>query len=151
MLRVTMLALLLSAASARAQSGPADLVKRLGSGSFAERERAAKELDRLGELALPALEEATRGSDLEAQRRATSLLRRIEERTLAMVLLKPTPTRFPVQGRHDPQRPARNRETDRPQAPLARRGMDAPQDHRRHRHAPLLASLGRVLQAGRCA
>ena len=94
MLRPTILALLLFSATSHAQSNPVELVQRLGSGSFAQRERAAKELDRLGELALPALEAATRGGDVETQRRAASLLRRIEERTLADTLLKPTPTRF---------------------------------------------------------
>jgi hypothetical protein len=98
MLRGSVLMLLLLASPALSQSSPAELVKRLGSGSFAERERAAKELDRLGELALPSLEKASQGDDVETQRRATALMRRIEERVMGRSLLQATPMRFRYQN-----------------------------------------------------
>lgn len=65
---------------------PAELVRKLGSGVFAEREEAAKALDTLGRDALPALEEAREADDPEVRARAAVLAAAIQER----VLIEPT-------------------------------------------------------------
>jgi hypothetical protein len=57
---------------------PADLVARLGSPRFAEREAAASALERLGRGALPALRGALGSKDPEVQTRAAELATRIE-------------------------------------------------------------------------
>ncbi len=62
--------------------GPAELVARLGSTRFAEREAAAESLKRLGDVALPALREARSARDPEIRIRAAKLLEEIEAATL---------------------------------------------------------------------
>jgi len=81
-LRGSGLALLMLAASVagmlRGQSGEdqtsqriGELVKQLGADKYAQREAACRELERIGELALPALQDALKNSDdLEIVRRA---------------------------------------------------------------------------------
>jgi hypothetical protein len=56
----------------------ARLVKQLGSDDYAEREAASSALDKLGEAALPLLRAATRNEDAEVRRRASELVRGIE-------------------------------------------------------------------------
>ena len=76
------LALILALASsvpAFAQESAAEWVKKLSSGSYAERERAAAMLVKIGPAALPALREASVRADLETRRRAILLIDRIED------------------------------------------------------------------------
>lgn len=65
-----------------AQDAPADLVKKLGSSTFIERETAAKKLEKLGAPALPALRDSFTSADLETKRRALAVMERIEESIL---------------------------------------------------------------------
>ena len=58
--------------------GPADLVARLGSPRFAEREAAAESLKRLGRPALPELRKARSASDPEIRLRASKVRDEIE-------------------------------------------------------------------------
>jgi hypothetical protein len=74
---------------------PAELVARLGSPRFAEREAAAESLRRLGHRALPALREARLGRDLEIRLRASHLRDEIE----ASTILKPTMVRLDFHDR----------------------------------------------------
>jgi hypothetical protein len=69
---------------------PEVLVARLGAASYAERERAAAVLERLGRDALPALRGAERSRDLEIRTRAAAILHRIE----AALLVRPTMVRL---------------------------------------------------------
>ncbi|MCI0641751.1 MAG: hypothetical protein L0Y72_05575 [Gemmataceae bacterium] len=73
---------------------PDALVRRLGSVYFSEREDASRKLDKLGEKALPALVDAARSSDLETQRRAAQLFRRIRDRLLLDLVRKPARIRL---------------------------------------------------------
>lgn len=65
------------------------LVEQLGSDRFAEREKAAKELDRIGAPALEALRKGARSDDAETKQRAEDLVKKIEARSLAADLLTP--------------------------------------------------------------
>ena len=58
--------------------GPAELVARLGSSRFAEREAAAVSLRRLGDSALPALRQARSAADPEIRIRAAKVREEIE-------------------------------------------------------------------------
>ncbi|MBM4069252.1 MAG: hypothetical protein FJ271_09945 [Planctomycetes bacterium] len=77
-----------------------ELIKQLGSSKFAERERAAKELEAIGEPALPALRaiarsaEAGQGLDLEVIRRAAEIQRRLEEKIATAQILAPRRVRL---------------------------------------------------------
>lgn len=53
----------------------ADLVKKLGSDDFEQRQKADKELRKIGKAAIPHLEEAARSKDLEVASRARAILR----------------------------------------------------------------------------
>src|SRR5947209_1009652 len=53
-------------------------VTRLGAEAFAERDAAARLLERLGAAALPALRGAVRSEDPEVRRRAAAIVERIE-------------------------------------------------------------------------
>jgi hypothetical protein len=92
------LAWLAGAASAAEAPGAAPdaarLVTRLGSDSFAERESAAGELDRLGPAALPALRRALTDADAEVRRRAAALIEAIEQREQSRRLLQPLTVRL---------------------------------------------------------
>ncbi len=83
---------------AHAQEGAAELAKKLGSGNYLERERAAKALERLGKAAIPVLRGAMTNADLETQRRAILLIERIEDRVLIEDIVKATPTRLRFQN-----------------------------------------------------
>jgi len=63
-----------------APAEPAKLIEQLGSGSFAERERAEEALVALGERAASALEQAEKHADAEVRWRAHRALRRIRWR-----------------------------------------------------------------------
>lgn len=87
-----MFAMLLYAESACAQPAE-ELVKKLGSSNYVEREKAAKTLDQLGRLALPALRAKLLKTDLETHRRVELLINQIEERVLIEQILWATPVR----------------------------------------------------------
>src|SRR5262249_17870915 len=65
----------------------AALVKKLGSGRFAEREKAQKELDKIGVPALEALRKAAQSTDPETARRAGELVAKFEKHALASKVL----------------------------------------------------------------
>ena len=100
MKRITMLlAILLSTACAgRAlcAGAPAALVKKLSSGSYAEREKAGRMLEQLGAAALPALRDGMENADLETRRRAVLLMERIEDRVAVEELVQPTRIGFKI-------------------------------------------------------
>jgi hypothetical protein len=79
------------------------LVERLGSNDFAERDSAARELERVGAPALAALRQAAAGQDPEARRRATELVRRVERRALAARLLEAKRVRLVFQDTPVPE------------------------------------------------
>ncbi len=56
------------------------LIKKLGSPKFSEREEARKELEAFGTAALDALKKAAQSDDLETSRRASEIVRKLEER-----------------------------------------------------------------------
>jgi HEAT repeat protein len=56
----------------------ASLIRKLGSGNFAERDKARKDLEAIGLPALEALHKASKGGDLETNRRAVELVKTIE-------------------------------------------------------------------------
>ncbi|HEY7157478.1 MAG TPA: hypothetical protein VH575_26220 [Gemmataceae bacterium] len=60
------------------------LIRQLGSESFEEREAASKELDAIGQPAMPALRKARESADLEVRRRVAALLKSIEQKRLRM-------------------------------------------------------------------
>lgn len=70
------------------------LVEQLGSGTFAEREKASKELDRIGAPALEALRKAAKSPDFEVRKRAEALVKSIERRTASQTLLAPKRVRL---------------------------------------------------------
>jgi len=70
------------------------LIDQLGSPRFAEREAAARALDKIGAPALTALQKAATSDEPETRRRALDLIGRIEYRLLSERLLKPTPVRL---------------------------------------------------------
>jgi hypothetical protein len=66
------------------------LIEKLGSTDFDEREQAAQELDKIGSAALEALKQAVKSDDAEVRRQASELVSRIEKREASSLLLKPT-------------------------------------------------------------
>jgi hypothetical protein len=66
------------------------LIEQMGSGAFAERERATKELDTIGVPALEALRKAATSEDAEIKRRAQELLSKIEKRAESDRILSAT-------------------------------------------------------------
>src|SRR5262249_2405815 len=79
-------------------------VERLGDADFRARETAGAELLALKELAYPALKRAVKSTDQEVQRRATDLVRQLEEKLPAEKLrLRDQDvvltTQFPIAGR----------------------------------------------------
>src|SRR5262245_26969266 len=94
MKRVTPILLALCSAltpRASAQESAADLVARLGSRSFLERENAAKKLEKIGAAALPALRAAYASADLETRRRSVVVMERIEDVMICERIVKATP------------------------------------------------------------
>ncbi|HZZ80549.1 MAG TPA: hypothetical protein VFE62_18745 [Gemmataceae bacterium] len=90
--RTILLVLVFGFASvACAQDRPADLIKKLSSSSYVERERAARALEKIGKSALPILAEALDSVDLETRRRVLILMDRIEDKEVVTQLLTPTP------------------------------------------------------------
>lgn len=81
-----------------AQDSPAELVKKLSSGSYPEREKAARALEQLGPPALPLLLAAAEQGDLETRRRSLLLIDRIEDRLAVDQLLQPTKIRLEFKG-----------------------------------------------------
>jgi hypothetical protein len=77
---------------------PAELVGKLGSDEFREREAAGKRLDELGVAALDALRLACRSEDPEVARRARELVGRIEWRHANEVALAPTLVELSVEN-----------------------------------------------------
>jgi hypothetical protein len=71
----------------RKPAGPDELIVRLGSPRYAEREAAAAELEKVGRLALPALTAKREHRDLEVRSRVNALIARIE----GSLLLEATP------------------------------------------------------------
>src|SRR6516164_8367992 len=67
----------------------AQLVKQLGSDDFADREKAAKELEQIGTPALEALRAAARGADAEVRMRAGALIGTIEKKAAVEKILAP--------------------------------------------------------------
>ncbi len=85
-----MMGILVAVAAVLAQvsgDGPGELVRRLGSGKFAEREAASAALEAIGPAALPALRAASDSKDLELRNRVTALVAKIEWRELARTSL----------------------------------------------------------------
>jgi hypothetical protein len=78
-------------APALAQETAASWVKKLGSGSYSEREAAARMLEQIGQAALPALRDAVEHADLETRRRVVVVMERIEDKLTAESVLRPTP------------------------------------------------------------
>jgi hypothetical protein len=70
------------------------LIQQLASDEFAERARAAKELEAIGEQALEALRRANASSDLEVRNGAQKLVERIENDMTTQAMLKPTRVRL---------------------------------------------------------
>jgi len=70
------------------------LIGQLGSDRFVDREKAARELDRIGAPALDALRRATKSEDPECKRRAEELVQKIEKRVLEADLLAPKRVRL---------------------------------------------------------
>src|SRR5258708_19125262 len=66
------------------------LITKLGSDNFREREAANKELDSIGEPALEALRKAAKSTDMEIANRAAALIGKIEQRGENARLLAPT-------------------------------------------------------------
>jgi hypothetical protein len=73
---------------------PAQLVTRLGSQRFRDREDASRALDELGAKALPPLRQAAADPDPEVRRRAAALVGRIEKRLETERLLEPQHVRL---------------------------------------------------------
>jgi len=71
-----------------------ELVKQLGSSRFSEREKARHELEAIGAPALAALRKATKSPDLETSRRATDLVRLVEQKLTATRMLAPKHVRL---------------------------------------------------------
>lgn len=65
------------------------LIEQLGSGTFAEREKATKELAAIGVPALEALRKAAKSEDAEVRKRAEDILPRIERQAESARVLAP--------------------------------------------------------------
>jgi hypothetical protein len=59
-----------------------DLIQKLGSPSFRDRELATKELQQHGSYAIPALQKAAKSTNLEVAQRAASILQAIDQATV---------------------------------------------------------------------
>ncbi len=71
-----MIALVLVALLAQ---GPRDVARDLGSDDYAKREAASRELEEMGTIAIPALEEAEKSDDPEVRERASELIEGIRQ------------------------------------------------------------------------
>lgn len=93
--RVLVLFALIVAAPARPDESPDDLVQRLASAVYSEREGAAHALDEMGRKALPALFRARSADDPEVRARSAALASSIQKR----VLVEPTLVTLDFQDR----------------------------------------------------
>lgn len=66
----------------------AKLIKQLGDEAFVKREAASRELDLIGEPALPALRKAATSGDLEVRRRADQIIASVTRRIRAAAMKK---------------------------------------------------------------
>jgi hypothetical protein len=74
----------------------AELVKKLGSMNYAEREKATKDLETIGMAALDKLRQAAKQGDLETKTRCEKLVDKLETKLAADKLLAPTKVRLKV-------------------------------------------------------
>lgn len=65
------------------------LVEQLGSSKFADRDKAKRELESLGMKALEALRKAAKHGDLETSRRASEILKKLEDKIATDAILAP--------------------------------------------------------------
>ncbi len=65
------------------------LIEQMGSGTFAERQKASKELDAIGAPALKALRKAAKSEDAEIRKRAEELVKKIEKQAESATILAP--------------------------------------------------------------
>src|SRR6185437_12792105 len=65
------------------------LIEQMGSGTFAEREKATKQLDAIGVPALAALRKAVKSDDAEVRKRAEELVKKIEKQAESAAILAP--------------------------------------------------------------
>jgi hypothetical protein len=91
LLFATAVFLFASGSFADAQESAKDLVIKLGSRSYTEREIAAKKLEQLGLSALPALRVSMASADLETRRRAVVVMERIEDRAIQREIVQASP------------------------------------------------------------
>jgi hypothetical protein len=88
-------------AAGRAGAAPAavaELIGRLGSPKFEEREQAGRDLEAAGPVALDELRRALTSDDPEVRHRADVLVRRLEAQALARKVLAPTRVRLVYRG-----------------------------------------------------
>ena len=85
------LALLVSLSSPAGEDVSAEkinkLIDQMGSGTFAEREKATKELEAIGLPALDALRKAAKSEDVEVRKRAGELAKKLEKQAASAKLL----------------------------------------------------------------
>lgn len=67
-----------------------DLIERLGSQKYVERDRATRELIRIGKDALPLLRKETSSSDMEVRQRVDTIINTVEARMRNDSLIRPT-------------------------------------------------------------
>jgi hypothetical protein len=90
MLAVSLVVTVQLLAQAAAPPDPMELVDRLGSSRYADREAAARALEQLEQRSLPALQAGLESRDLEVRTRAEAIMRRVE----GTVLTRPTMVRL---------------------------------------------------------
>jgi hypothetical protein len=74
------------------------LVRKLGSSSFVQREKARKELEAIGTSALEPLRRAKKTADAETNRRIAELIRLFEEQVLIRQILEPKQVHLKLNG-----------------------------------------------------
>jgi hypothetical protein len=102
--RMGLAAALASVLSATVQADPSpeqvqQIVDRLGSGVYRDREAATRELDALGAAAVDALRRAVASTDPETRRRAGELLEQINERLATARILTPSTVDFKYENK----------------------------------------------------
>jgi len=78
-----------SAAAGQDDDRVAQLITQLGNSKYAEREKAQRDLEVLGMPALEQLRKAVNDADLEISRRSQELLKKLEDKLAAAILLAP--------------------------------------------------------------
>lgn len=89
-----LMALPCSAGDTPSKEKIAKLIEQMGSGNFAERENATKELAEIGVPALEALRKAAKNDDAEVRKRAEELLPKIERQAESARVLAPKRVRL---------------------------------------------------------